>query len=160
MQYEFILLEDFFKSWQAEYINLLDQCGLLGKFTPDCKKLLMYMFITKLNNTIHDSKCLFYHIETLSPCLEIFDYIEFQKFNIFFNKLALKIRKLTGRIFFISQSKSSLIKQVHHINEMDGCIQDEVLLLQHIKFSPKKLKELLSQLNLKDLFKDMVWQCE
>ena len=77
-----------------------------------------------------------------------------------FNKVALKIRTLTGRIFFISQTKTSLIRQAHHINELEGCIQDEVLLLQNMQISPKKLKEFLSKLNLKDIFRDMIWHCE
>jgi len=159
MHYQFVLLEDFFKTWQIEYINLLDSCGLLNKFTPDCKKILIYLFITHMNTLLSDRYLLFYHINTLSRDLEIFDYIDYDDFNLFMNKLVAKIRSLTGRMFTISQTRKSLIHQSKHISELDGCIQDEILLLDTIKLNHKAMKEFLSSLRLKDIFKDMSWRC-
>jgi len=159
MQYQFVLLEDFFKSWQIEYINLLETCGLLGKFTPDCKKIMLYLFLTNINKLLENKQLLFYHVEQLSPDLEVFQFIDYDKFNAFFNKVVYKIRSLTGKIFMLSQTKRSLIQQANHVSELDGCIQDEILVLGTIEPNPKLLKDFLSSLNLKEIFKDMAWKC-
>jgi len=159
MRYDFILMEDFFKMWQIEYINLLNSCDLLEKFTPDSKKLFIYLFITNLNIFLKQNNLLFYHINKLTPELEIFNYIDYKKFNIFFNKVVNKIRLLTGRIFTIAQSEKSLVKQSTHLHELDGCIQDEILLLSSIELKPKNIKKFLAELNLSGIFKDMTWQC-
>ena len=72
MQYHFMLLEDFFKTWQIEYINLLDSCQLLGKFTPDCKKILIYLYLSNINTLLDKRGLLFYHDNHLNKDLEIF----------------------------------------------------------------------------------------
>jgi hypothetical protein len=150
-------LEEFFVSWQAEYLNLLDSCGLLHKFTPDSKKLLVYCFLKNMNNLLHDRRLVFYHNHILSTNLEIFNYVDYASFNLFFDKLARRLKKLTGKIFFI-QNLNKIPKRIEYFQNLDGAVQDELLLIQDFEPNPKKIKEYLASLKLKDIFQEMTWK--
>jgi len=159
MQYHFMLLEEFFKSWQIEYINLLESCQLLGKFTPDCKKILIYLYLTNINKLLDKRGLLFYHTDSLSADLEIFQYIDYEKFNTFFNKITRKVRSLTGKVFIVKNNKLSFVPSMDNYDKLDGCIQDEILLLNNIKSDMKEFKKFLSEVNLKHIFNDMTRKC-
>jgi hypothetical protein len=155
--YNLTSLQDFFKTWQSEYINLLENCGLIGKFTPDCKKLLVYCFMKNMNEILGDSHIVFYHNHILSPDLEIFNYVDYDAFNTFFDKLSRKIKKLTGKIVFI-KNMDRIPKKVEYFHNLDGEIQDEILLIQNFEPDPRKIRDYLSGLKLKDIFTDMTWK--
>lgn len=154
-----MLLEDFFKTWQIEYVNLLNSCQLLGKFTPDCKKILIYLYLSNINTLLDKRGLLFYHDNHLNKDLEIFQYIDYEKFNNFFNKITKKVRKLTGKVFIVEKNKLQFVSTMNKFDELDGCIQDEILLLNTMKSDLKEFKKFLSEVNLKDIFSDMTRKC-
>ena len=154
-----MLLEDFFKTWQIEFINLLNSCQLLGKFTPDCKKILIYLYLSNINTLLDKRGLLFYHDNHLDENLEIFQYIDYEKFNTFFNKITKKVRKLTGKVFIVEKNKLQFVSTMNKFDELDGCIQDEILLLNTMKSDLKEFKKFLSEVNLKNIFSDMTRKC-
>jgi hypothetical protein len=159
MKYNFTSIQNFFQQWQTNYINLLSSCGLLNRFTPDCKKLLIYLFLTNINKQLENKSLLFYHDGQLDDSLEIFQYFSREKFTIFFNKVTKKIRSLTGKIFFIPEGKKNKVPSTEYMFQLDGCIQDEILTLSTFQYDSSKVKKFLSEVNLKDIFNDMTVKC-
>lgn len=152
-----ISIEDFFKSWQIEYINLLESCNLLNNFKPDAKKLLVYFFIKNLNEKIHNSNIILYHDMNLTNSLEVFKYFDYDKFLSFFNKVTTKIKTLTGKIIIIKDNKKiNFSKSI--FENLDGELQDEILLLKEVIPDIKKLKEFLHSYKLSDIFNEMSWK--
>lgn len=99
----------------------------------------------------------FYHNHTLSPDLEIFEYVDYAQFVAFFDKLARKIKKLTGKIFFIKNIQR-VPKKMEYFQNLDGEIQDELLMIRDFEPDPKKIQDFLGNLRLKDIFQEMTWK--
>jgi muramoyltetrapeptide carboxypeptidase LdcA involved in peptidoglycan recycling len=76
---------------------------------------------------------------------------------MFFDKLSRKLKKLTGKIFFI-QNLNKIPKRIEYFQNLDGAVQDELLLIQDFEPNPKKIKEYLASLKLKDIFQEMTWK--
>ena len=148
--YNFLSLDDFISSFEVDLVNLLDEYQLLSKFSLDAKKVILYVIVNKLNEKLHDKNLLIYHSHTLSPYHELLKYYPSDKFNNYINKLCAKIKKVTGRLFFIKSSKK--IKNVQHLNELDGSIMDEIILMDNTEVEAKNLKKFLHEHNLKELF--------
>lgn len=110
-----------------------------------------------MNEILGDSHIIFYHNHVLSPDMEIFNYVEYEAFNTFFDKLSRKIKKLTGKIVFI-KNMDRIPKKVEYFHNLDGEIQDEILLLSSFEPDPRKIRDYLSSLKLKDIFTDMTWK--
>lgn len=110
-----------------------------------------------MNEVLSDKRLVFYFGHILSPDLEIFSLVDYTQFNIFFDKLVRKIKKLTGKIFFL-KNINKIPKKVEFFHNLDGEIQDEILMIQDFEPNPQKIKEYLSSLKLKDIFAEMTWK--
>lgn len=150
MTYEFLSLDEFLTSFEREYINLLNEYDLLDKFNPDAKKIFMYLFINKFNEVLQNPKLLLYYNQRISDDHEVLLYCPKDKFQTFLHRLCAKLRKITGRVFYIS--KKIKIPSQAPMGQLDGTIQDEVILLNDVEITPQKLKEFLHKHNLKELF--------
>lgn len=147
--YTFWSVDDFIYSFEKELIDMLYDYQLLDKFTPNVKKIIVYIFINKLNWILHEKNVLLYHTGCLDEKHELFHYFDYNKLNKFINKICKNIKKVTYKLFFI---KNKIDIDSANIHELDGEIQDEIILLNNNKVEYEKLKEFLSNYNLKDLF--------
>jgi hypothetical protein len=154
MTYTLISIDEVLSNIETDVVNLLYDYHLLTKFTPDVKKIIMYFFIHEFNNRIKDSSVRFYHSHILSDSHELLKYYERDKLDKHINKICQKLKKLTGKLFFI---KSNIkVPSKSSIDGLDGCIADELILSDYSEsIDPRKLKEFLHDNNLGDMFSNL-----
>lgn len=150
MNYTFISFDDLLKSCEARIINFLYDYQLLEKYSPDVKKVLLYFLIKEFNEKLHDRKLLIYHTHTISGDHELLEFYSKEELDKFFNKLCLKIKKITKRLFFISKDTKLPVKGEIHL--LDGSIIDEIVLLNNEQPDLKQLKTFLSKHKLGEMF--------
>lgn len=150
MNYSFISFDDLLKSCETKIINFLYDYQLLDKFCIDVKKVLLYFLVNEFNEKLHDRKLLIYHTHTISTDHELLDFYTMEDLNKFFNKLCLKIKKITKRLFFIS--KNTKLPKKGGIHLLDGSIIDEIMLLNNEQPDLKQLKTFLSKHKLGEMF--------
>lgn len=152
MIYTFENIDRFLYSIEKEIIDVLFEYKLLSKLDRSAKKIIFYYFVKNFGEEISKNKdLLFFHDCSFSESHELFTYYENEKLTSFINKIVIKLKKVTNKVFFLKK-KTVLPKQAP-INELEGCVMDEVLLLT-VKnpVDPKKLKSFLDENSLKDLF--------
>ena len=152
MVYSFQNTDTFLFSIEKEIIDVLFEYKLLSKLDRNAKKIIFYYFVKNFGEEISKNKdLLFFHDGSFSESHELFTYYDREKLTSFLNKISVKLKKVTNKLFFLKK-KTVLPKQAP-INELEGCVVDEVLLLT-VKnpVDPKKLKSFLEENSLKDLF--------
>jgi len=152
MVYSFQNTDTFLFSIEKEIIDVLFEYKLLSKLDRNAKKIIFYYFVKNFGEEINKNKdLLFFHDGSFSENHELFTYYDREKLTSFLNKISVKLKKVTNKLFFLKK-KTVLPKQAP-INELEGCVVDEVLLLT-VKnpVDPKKLKSFLEENSLKDLF--------
>jgi hypothetical protein len=154
MVYDFLSVDEFISSFEKELMDVLYDYGLLTKFSRDSKKVLFYLFFKHLNDVLENPKLLLYHNHVLNSDHEILQYYPEKDLNTFVNKLCSKTKKLTRRLIYIKSNRQ--IPKKSHINDLDGEVVDQVVLINNEKPSNlKDLKKLLDEVNLTELFKNM-----
>ena len=106
MTHEFSSIDQFISSFEVELINILYDYNLLQKFNLDAKKVILYFFVKKFNDRMTNTKLLFYHSHELDSEHELLKYYDKTSLNNFINKICVKIKKTTTRLFFISKKKN------------------------------------------------------
>lgn len=114
------------------------------------KKVLLYFLIKEFNEKLHDRKILIYHTHIISGDHELLEFFPKEELDKFFNKLCLKIKKITKRLFFISKDTKLPVKGAIHL--LDGSIIDEIVLLNNEQPDLKQLKTFLSKHKLGEMF--------
>jgi len=151
MLYEFKSVDDFLRSFEVEIINALFDYDLLKKFTPDAKKVILYLFVKHVNESLHNQKLLIYHSQVLDDNHELFNHYEKDKVDVFINKICVKIKSATNRLFFLNNKKK--LPTIEIFDKLDGSVQDEITLLKNEETpDPKRLQEFLHRCKLSDLF--------
>lgn len=155
MEHKFISINQLLSELEKDFINLLYDHNLLNKLDKNAKKLFIYFFIHKINEVLHDKHLLIYHNKRLSSnsnlltCFNDSSNIE-DKWNDLINKLCNKIKQITNRLFFISNKID--IPRIGKINELDGEIVDEIILMKNETPDLKRLNDFLKKNNLKNIF--------
>lgn len=148
MQTKFISIDEFFDSFEVELLNLLYDYGLLEKFDKTAKKVILYVFIQKLNDLLHDKSVLLYSNKNLASTFKILNHFPHDKLNQFIVQICFTVKKHTKRLIFVSPKTTTIDSK-----DIDGEIVDELILLQNQKEPDlKKLKDFLVKHNLKDMF--------
>jgi len=152
MIYTFENIDRFLYSIEKEIIDVLFEYKLLSKLDRNVKKIIFFYFVKRFGDKIsNNNDLLFFHDNTFSENHELFNYYEKEKLINFLNKICTKLKKVTNKIFFLK--KKIDLPNTAFLNELEGSVMDEVLLLS-IKspVDPKKLKSFLDENSLKDLF--------
>ena len=150
MIYRFISINEFLKEFEIELANFLYDYDLTNKFCKNAKKVVLYFFIKKINNKLKEHDIILYHNHLIDETYTLYDYYPKEDFDKFIDKICSSVKKLTKRLIFIKPTKKIPSKAT--INEMDGGIIDELILLDQQDIDLKKLKEFLEKCKLKDLF--------
>lgn len=154
MVYDFLSIDEFLKSFEKELMDMLYDYDLLKKFSRDAKKVIFYVFFNKLNERLSNHKLLLYHNHVLNSDHEMLQYYSEKDLNTFINKICAKTKKLTHRLIFIKSDRQ--LPKKSHINDLDGEVIDQVILINNEKpTNLKDLKEFLETINLTDLFQNM-----
>jgi hypothetical protein len=148
--FEFLSFDDLLKSCETRIINFLYEYNLLEKYSLDVKKVLLYFLVKEFNEKLHNRKLLIYHTHHISDDHELLEYYSKEDLNKFFNKLCSKIKKITKRLFFI-QSKNKLPSK-GHLDQLEGEVVDEIILLNNEEPDLKKLKDFLHTHKLGEMF--------
>lgn len=148
-------IDYFLKSIEVEIINHLYDYKLLDKFDRNAKKVIFAVFVKNLTEKLKnsDDSLLYYHDNHFSEEHELFRHYNKEDVEKFLTKILLKLKKLTNKIVFIKQ-KITLPKR-SSIEELDGSVIDEILLMKEKAVDLKDLKTFLKQHNLKDLFSSL-----
>lgn len=152
MIYTFENIDRFLYSIEKEIIDVLFEYKLLSKLDRNVKKIIFFYFVKRFGDKIsNNGDLLFFHDNTFSENHELFCYYEKEKLINFLNKICTKLKKVTNKIFFLKKKMD--LPNTAFLNELEGSVMDEVLLLS-IKspVDPKKLKSFLDENSLKDLF--------
>lgn len=152
MIYTFENIDRFLYSIEKEIIDVLFEYKLLSKLDRNVKKIIFFYFVKRFGDKIsNNNDLLFFHDNTFSENHELFNYYEKEKLINFLNKICTKLKKVTNKIFFLKKKMD--LPNTAFLNELEGSVMDEVLLLS-IKspVDPKKLKSFLDENSLKDLF--------
>jgi hypothetical protein len=151
MQYDFKSIDQIITELEIPLINTLFDCNLLSKFDINVKKIIMYFLIQSINDNLHNHKLFIYHNHTLQSNHELFNHYPKDKIDNFINKICVKLKKTTNRVFFVKNNTT--IPLTGKLDELDGAVLDEVILLNNEKEPDrKKLKSFLQKHNLKDMF--------
>ncbi len=152
MLHSFESIDRFLSSIEVEIINYLFEYDLLGKFDKDAKKVVFYIFVKNISESlnIRPTTHLFYHDSHFSDTHELFLYYQREEVEKYIETIIKKLKKNTNRIV-IFKRKTTLPNQ-SFISDLDGSVVDEILLLQQKSVDLKGLKEFLKEHHLKDLF--------
>lgn len=132
-------------------INMLHDHGLIGKpLSTDARKIISYMFIQNLKLVLPVSNIVLYSTGNIDPNHEILQYYDAKQINSLIHKLCVKINRYTRKLFF-THKKPNMPHQ-RSFDELDGHIQDEIILLQSEAVDPKKLKRFLDSIKIDDIF--------
>jgi len=154
MTYKFESIDEFLFSIETEIINILYDYNLLIKFTPDVKKVIMYVFIYNFNERMHNNVGIFYHTKELSNNHELMNYFEKSKLDAFINKICVKLKKVTHKIIFVKPT--IIIPSESRIDDLDGSIVDELVLMDYSKpIDVKSLRHFLDNNRLGHMFESM-----
>ena len=154
-RYKLLSIDFILNSFEVELIDMLHDYGLIGKpLSIDVRKIIMFMFIKNIKLILPISGVLMYHAGKIDSNHELLTYYDEKKINTLINRLCEKIRKNTRKLFFLSKNPPSQI--LCPFNTLDGCIQDEIILLQSETVDPKKLKRFLNSFKINDLFSKYV----
>lgn len=150
MIYRFISINEFLKSFQVELINFLHDYDLLTCYSIHTKKVILFFFMNKLNELLKDHSIILYHNHILSEDYELLEHYDKEKLTKFIDKLCSTVKKLTKRLIFIRTNKTLPLNA--RIDEVDGGIVDELILLNEKDVDLKDLKKFLDKCRLQDLF--------
>jgi hypothetical protein len=151
MTYDFKSIDQIISDLETHLINTLFDYNLLSKFDINVKKIMMYFLIQSINDNLHNHNLFIFHNHSLNPNHELFNHYPKDKIDIFINKICVKLKKTTNRVFFIKNNTT--IPSTGKLDELDGSVLDEVILLNNEKEPDrKKLKFFLQKHNLKDMF--------
>jgi len=155
MYYEFVSVDKFLFSVETEIINTLYDYSLLKKFDRNVKKIIFYIFVKRIgDHIIENPSCLFYYNNTLSDNHELFTHFDRNKLTIYFNKICIKLKKVTKRLVFLNSVQE--LPSSGLLSEQDGNIIDEIILLENSKpVNYKELSDFLDTHSLKDLFSSL-----
>lgn len=154
MVYDFLSIDEFVSSFEKELMDILYDYGLLTKFSRDSKKVLFYLFFKNLNDVFENHRLLLYHNHVLNSDHELLKYFPEKDLNTFINRLCSKTKKLTHRLIYIKSNRQ--IPKKSHINDLDGEVVDQVILIKNEKpSSMKDLKKVLDEVNLSELFNNL-----
>jgi hypothetical protein len=155
MYYQFENVDRFLFSIEKEIVDILFEYKLLSKLNKDVKKIIFYYFVKKIGDKINNNRnLLFFHDNSFSDDHELFQHYDKEKLTIFINKICVKLKKVTNKLFFLK--KKIDLPQQALINELEGSVIDQVLLLSlENPVDPKKLKSFLEENSLKDLFTNL-----
>ena len=152
MIYTFENIDRFLYSIEKEIIDVLFEYKLLSKLDRNVKKIIFFYFVKRFGDKIsNNNDLLFFHDNTFSENHELFNYYEKEKLINFLNKICTKLKKVTNKIFFLKKKMD--LPNTAFLNELEGSVMDEVLLLSvKSPVDPKILKSFLDENSLKDLF--------
>lgn len=152
MIYTFENIDRFLYSIEREIIDVLFEYKLLSKLDRNVKKIIFFYFVKRFGDKIsNNGDLLFFHDNMFSENHELFNYYEKEKLINFLNKIIVKLKKVTNKIFFLKKKMD--LPNTAFLNELEGSVMDEVLLLSvKSPVDPKKLKSFLDENSLKDLF--------
>jgi len=155
MIYSFQSIDDFLFKNELTIINSLYEYDLLNKFNPSVKKLFFYYFVKGIEEEFSNNHNLFfYHDRKLSDEHELFQYFPKEEIEKHVNRITNALRRVTNRIFFLT--KKGNVPKKAHLHELDGCLVDEISVLNFQKpVDPKELKKFLDSCYLPDLFKKL-----
>ncbi len=155
MYYEFVSVDKFLFSVETEIINTLYDYSLLKKFDRNVKKIIFYIFVKRIGDyIIKNPSCLFYYNNTLSENHELFAHFDRDKLTSYFNKICIKLKKVTKRVLFLNDVQK--LPERGLLFEQDGNIIDEIILLESGKpVNYKELSDFLESHSLKDLFSNL-----
>lgn len=154
MIYEFLSFDELLRDCEVKIMNSLYEYSLLDKFSLDVKKILLYYLVHEFSDKLKNPKLLIYHSKQISKKHELVEYYEKKDLDILFNRLCSKIKKITGRLFFISDRRK--LPNAGVLEKLDGEVIDEIILLDNIQPDIKKLKEFLHSHKMKELFTSIV----
>ncbi len=153
MTYTFIAFDQILAESEKSILDFLYDYKLLDKFVPDVKKVFLYFLIHRINEYLKDRKVLIYHNSQISDTHELLEYFPKDKVDQFCNKLCNKIKKITKRLFYVTNVQVMPTKG--NIEMLDGEIIEEVVLLNNEEPDYKVLKDFLHKNRLTDMFRSI-----
>ncbi len=154
MTYNFHSVDNLLDSYEVELIDFLYDYDLLTKFGTDAKKVFMYFFIKKIDEVLSKSDVLIYHTNSLNSEHELLKHFPKEKVDTFLNKICVKLKSTTNRLFFIKDNID--VPTTSSFYNLDGSVMDEIILLSSSQpGNLQKLKDFLSDNNLKDMFENI-----
>lgn len=155
MYYQFEDVDRFLFSIEKEILDVLYDYKLLSKLDRNVKKIIFYYFVKRFGDKINNNNdLLFFHDNIFSDSHELFQYYDKEKLTNFINKICIKLKRVTNKIFFLKK-KMDLPSQAL-LNELEGSVIDQLMLLSiENPVDPKKLKSFLEENSLKDLFTNL-----
>lgn len=152
MVHTFQSIDTFLYSIENEITDCLFEYKLLEKLDRNVKKIIFYYFVKNYGERIkEDPDLLFFHDHCFTEDHELFKLYDRDKTTVFLNKICVKLKRVTNRLFFLKNM--TRVPEKAHVHDLDGGVVDEVLLLKvQNPVDPKKLKSFLEENSLKDLF--------
>lgn len=91
---QFIPIENLIYSSQKESIDFLFQYDLLKKLNKDVRSVLTHFLITKIHETLNEN--VYFVFNQIPSCLELCEYFDCEKLQLFYKKLLVKINKMVN----------------------------------------------------------------